>query len=79
MVWFLFKGLIKQSGDEFISYLKNKQINEKYINYLKVWNDSVLVVSTASEVYGVTEKNDSLQIKFKLLSGVDINANQIYF
>ena len=74
------RGLIKQSGDEFISYLKKKQINEKYINHLKVWNDSVLVVSSGSgNIYGVTEKNDSLNIKFKLLSGVDIDANQIYF
>ena len=74
------RGLIKQSGDDFISYLKNKQINEKYINHLKVWNDSVLVVSSGSgNIYGVIEENDSLNIIFKLLSGVNIDANQIYF
>ena len=41
---------------------------------------SVLVVSSGSgNIYGITEENDSLHIKFKLLSGVDVDANQIYF
>ena len=74
------RGLIKQTGNLFTSFLNKKQLNEKYINHLKVWNDSILVVSTGNaNIYGVTEKNDSLNIKFKLLSGADIDANQIYF
>ena len=74
------RGLVKQTGDIFFSYLENKQINEKYINHLKVWNDSILVISSGSaNIYGLQEKNDSLHLKFKLLSGVDVEANQIYF
>jgi ligand-binding sensor domain-containing protein len=74
------RGLIKQSGDEFTSYLKNKIINEEYINHLTVWNDSILVISTGNaNIYGLQEKNDSLLVKFKLLSVSNIDANQIYF
>ena len=74
------RGLIRQSGNEFKSYLKNKFIDEQYINNLKVFNDSILVISTGNgNVYGLQEKNDSLLVKFKLLSHLNIDANHIYF
>ena len=74
------RGLMKQKEDGFISYLKNHSINESYINHLKVWNDTILVVSSASgNVYGLNEKEDSVKVKFKLLSGDQIDGNQVYF
>ncbi len=74
------KGLIKDTVGGFISYYKNKQLDESIINKLVNWNDSVLVLAVANgDVYGVEEKEDSLHILFKLESGVDIVGRQIYY
>ena len=67
------KGLIKDTVGGFISYYKNKQLDESIINQLANWNDSVLVLAVANgDVYGGEEQEDSLHILFKLESGVDI-------
>ena len=81
-IWFASytRGLLKQNEDEFISYFRSNKINESYINHLKVWNDTILVVSSGTgNVYGVKEKEDSVEVIFKLLSGDQIDGNQIYF
>ena len=81
-IWFASysRGLIKQKEDEYVSYLKSNKIKESYINHLKVWKDSILVVSSATgNVYGIKEKEDSVEVIFKLLSGDQIDGNQIYF
>ena len=81
-IWFASysRGLLKQNEDEFISYFRSNKINESYINHLKVWNDTILVVSSGTgNVYGIKEKEDSVEVIFKLLSGDQIDGNQIYF
>ena len=81
-VWYatFTKGLMQQKGDDFISYYKTNEVDEPSISKLKVWNDSILILSTSlANVYGVVYDGDSLRFKFKLFSGKEIEGNHIYF
>ena len=81
-VWYatFSKGLIKQNGDEFISYYETGVVNEPCLSKLKLWNDSILIISSSlANVYGVVDDGDSLRLKFKLSSGKEIEGNHIYF
>ena len=80
MVCYFQKGLIKDTVGGFISYYKNKQLDESIINKLVNWNDSVLVLAVANgDVYGVEEKEDSLHILFKLESGLILLEDKYIF
>ena len=81
-VWYatFTKGLIKQKANKFISYYKTGELNEPSIGELKVWNDSIFILSTSlANVYGFVDDGDSLRFKFKLFSGKEIEGNHIYF